>query len=332
MDDRMEKESIVLQEAEWIREQAKKRLEAEEESWEIIQEQQKLLDEKYKEIEEDLNQTNQMRRYHEGCREDMHAQVFFLHGISEDKLQGLKEYGNARFQGLAAAVVVCSAAFTVLCGYQYGVTDPVTLFMGACVGVESALLSQIGRTAKFFEFINKLLFLLPLPAMVSVFVCRNYYPEFLEPAMGIGGIGGLALMLFGILPYFLYHPYRLERQNIRDARYDLKELKQMAEKAVRRNRKKRIRMEKRQAGKEVRAAARKSRQQNREKAREERRKERGLIQEPEQKRLEDPVVLDEQTEWNQEQENGQEEENAVQAYHRENILVRMRKFCEKVVQ
>ena len=99
-------ESERIQRAEWIHEQVKLQREAEDEAWEKIMEEQKLLTERRRSIDADINSNRELKRYHEDCMEDITDQVYSLHGISVDKLEGIKEYRNALFRG-EAFIVFC---------------------------------------------------------------------------------------------------------------------------------------------------------------------------------------------------------------------------------
>ena len=65
--------------------------EAEDEAWEKIMEEQKLLTERRRSIDADINSNRELKRYHEDCMEDITDQVYSLHGISVDKAEGDKE-------------------------------------------------------------------------------------------------------------------------------------------------------------------------------------------------------------------------------------------------
>ena len=53
-------------------------------------EEQKLLTERRRSIDADINSNRELKRYHEDCMEDITDQVYSLHGISVDKLEGIK--------------------------------------------------------------------------------------------------------------------------------------------------------------------------------------------------------------------------------------------------
>lgn len=56
-------------------------------------EEQKLLTERRRSIDADINSNRELKRYHEDCMEDITDQVYSLHGISVDKLEGIKSTG-----------------------------------------------------------------------------------------------------------------------------------------------------------------------------------------------------------------------------------------------
>ena len=116
-------ESERIQRAEWIHEQVKLQREAEDEAWEKIMEEQKLLTERRRSIDADINSNKELKRYHEDCMEDITDQVYSLHGISVDKLEGIKEYKNALFRGEAFIVFCISVIMAAIVAYAYGPTS-----------------------------------------------------------------------------------------------------------------------------------------------------------------------------------------------------------------
>lgn len=262
----MANESLRVQESEWILAQARERHKLEEEAWEHIQEEQQLLNERYRSIEAELNKTKEISRYHENFRNDLEEQMLALHGLSQDKLQGMKEYKNARYQGMAVAIFICSIAIAVICGWQYGITSQLTLFMGICVATEGALLSQEGRRGRAIDWMCRVLYMLPLPAMAGMYTCSKLWPEHLELAMSAAAITAMVIVIIGTVSYFLRNPYRLERKRVREARSDLKELEQLAHKAVKKNIKSRKRQERLEEKQTRRAAAKQERKTRKEAA------------------------------------------------------------------
>ena len=71
-------ESERIQRAEWIHEQVKLQREAEDEAWEKIMEEQKLLTERRRSIDADISSNRELKRYHEDCMEDITDQVYSL--------------------------------------------------------------------------------------------------------------------------------------------------------------------------------------------------------------------------------------------------------------
>ncbi len=240
-------ESLRVQKAEWVRTQLEAQRQNDARAWERLVEEQKALNERNLSIESDMNRNRHLQRYEQECVEDLRAQVYALHGISEDKLEGMQAYKDARYQGMAAAVFVISLAMTVVGGFFFGVLSEVTLFMLGCLGIEGALLSQEGRRGKFLDAVCRFLYMLPLPAMLAVFFCYMMEFPIYKNIMYWGVIAAAAILVIGTVSYFVHNPYRRERRNIREARADLKEVEQNAKKAVRRNQKLREKEEKRAA-------------------------------------------------------------------------------------
>ena len=64
-------ESERIQRAEWIHDQVKLQREREDETWEKIMEEQKLITERMRSIDDDISRNRELERYHEGCLEDI---------------------------------------------------------------------------------------------------------------------------------------------------------------------------------------------------------------------------------------------------------------------
>ena len=228
-------ESERIQRAEWIHEQVKLQREAEDEAWEKIMEEQKLLTERRRSI-------------------------YSLHGISVDKLEGIKEYKNALFRGEAFIVFCISVIMTAIVAYAYGPTSQLCLYILMCVGAEGALLSQKRKNILFF---------IPLILIAAEMIGYKLYPQYLEYVTMAGEALALLLMMIGTVGYFVHNPYRKDRKNIKAAKSDLKELHKVAKKSVRKNKKSRIKSEAKeaklaakQAKRETKAAIKEQKRQN----------------------------------------------------------------------
>ena len=248
-------ESERIQRAEWIHEQVKLQREAEDEAWEKIMEEQKLLTERRRSIDADINSNRD-----EDCMEDITDQVYSLHGISVDKLEGIKEYRNALFRGEAFIVFCISVIMAAIVAYAYGPTSQLCLYVLMCVGAEGALLSQKRKNILFF---------IPLILIAAEMAGYKLYPQYLEYVTMAGEALALLLMMIGTVGYFVHNPYRKDRKNIKAAKSDLKELHKVAKKSVKKNKKSRIKNEAKeaklaakQAKRETKAAIKEQKRQN----------------------------------------------------------------------
>lgn len=238
-------ESERIQRAEWIHEQVKLQRRMEDEAWEKLMEEQKLLTERRRSIDEDIDRNRELKRYHEGCMEDITDQVYSLHGISADKLEGMKEYKNALFRGEAFIVFAISVIMAALAAYAYGPTSQICLFMLVCIGTEGALLSQKRKNILFF---------IPLLMIAAVMISYKLYPEYLAYVIMAGEAIALLLVIVSTAGYFMHNPYRKDKKNIRAAKSDLKELHKVARKSVKKNQKNRVKLEAKQAKRDAKAA------------------------------------------------------------------------------
>lgn len=242
-----EEESLRVQKANWIREQVEKQREIENATRERIEQEQKILDEMKRSTEEHLERTKELRQFNEDTRSQMRAQVYELNGLSEDKLQGMKEYKNAYYQGMALAFFLLSIALVGFSGFLHGFDSQICLFMVAFAGIEGALLSQESKRSRLLEAVCRFLYILMFPAMLVVFICYELeFPEY-QRLLPVFVMAGCVILVLGTIAYFVYNPYRKDRKKIRSVKEDLKEIEDAAEKAVKRNQKRRKRQEARLA-------------------------------------------------------------------------------------
>lgn len=236
-------ESERVQRAEWIHDQVKLQREREDETWEKIMEEQKLITERMRSIDDDISRNRELERYHEGCLEDITDQVYSLHGVTTDKLEGMTRYKNAKFQGEATVVFAMSIMIAVIAAYAYGVTSQVCMFMLLCIGAEGALLSGPHKKRNLLGGIFRTLFFVPVILMAAEVISFKYYEDYYEYVTMIGEAAAILLVVIGTATYFLYNPYRKDKKYVKEAQADLKELHKAARKSVKKNQKLRMKNE-----------------------------------------------------------------------------------------
>ncbi len=238
------KESLRVQKTDYIRQQMQKRMEYEDAVMTQLLQEQRVIDGMQKKISENLEQTEASSKYNQEFKESMNAQIYALHGISADKLEGMREYKKAYYQGSAFSLFLLSAALIILCGMLHGFQSEICVFMLAFTGIEGTLLAQEKKRWKIVDWLCKLLYLFMFPIMMIMFVC--YELEY--PAYGIfmpyATAGGLGVLVFASVSYFLYNPYRGIRKKVRDARAQIGDIEKIARKEVRKNQKARVKEEK----------------------------------------------------------------------------------------
>ena len=231
------KESMRVQKTEYVRQQMIKRKEAEDALLLKLMEEQKVIDSLQKEIRDNLEQTEESSRYNQEVQEDINAQIYALHGISQDKIEGMREYKQAYYKGCACAMFFLSAALVILCGVLHGFQSEICIFMLSFTGMEGALLSQEKKRLKVLYYIGRLLYLLIFPVMLVMFVFYELkYPEYdmLLPYMVIAAV---CILVLAAISSFLYNPYRSARKKVRDARDHIEDIEKSARKEVRKNKK-----------------------------------------------------------------------------------------------
>lgn len=238
------KESMRVQKTEYIRQQMRRRQESEDALMAQLLEEQRVIDGLQKKINENLEQTEASSRYNKEFKESMNAQIYALHGISEDKLEGMREYKNAYYQGSAFSLFLLSAALIVLCGVLHGFQSEICVFMLAYTGIEGALLAQENKRWKIVDWLCKLLYLMMFPVMMLIFVCYELrYPEY-GIFMPYATAAGVGVLVFATISYFLYSPYRNVRKRVREAKNHIEDIEKIAKKEVRKNQKTRVKEEK----------------------------------------------------------------------------------------
>lgn len=260
------KESVRVQKTEYIRQQLKQRQEAEDALLVRLMQEQQVIDSLQGQIHENLEQTELSGKFNKEFKERINSQIYELHGVSNDKLEGMREYKNAYYQGCAAALFAMSAALILLCGFLHGFGSQLCLFMFSYTAVEGALLAQSKKRRKIVDWLCRGLYLLLFPLMLGMFVCYELgYPQYSQflPYLTAAGI---VILIFATLSFFLFNPYRGVKRNVREAKAHISDIEKIAGKEVKRNLKKRRREEKRmrkKARREERSSARRVRRESR---------------------------------------------------------------------
>ncbi|MCI8484101.1 MAG: hypothetical protein HFH41_07155 [Lachnospiraceae bacterium] len=240
------KENLRIQKTEWIYNQIQKQRAAEDALFEQIRQEQDVLDTLNQSIENNMNRTKEARKYNQEFQENMNAQVYAMYGITEDKLQGIREYKNAYYQGCAFSLFLLSMVLVGLCGMLHGFQSQICLFMIAFSGIEGALLTQEKKRGRLLDLCCKGIYLLMFPLMMVIFVCYELdYPEYniLLPILAVFGIG---VLVIGTAAYFFYNPYRKEKKKVGEAKDAIRGIEKTAKKEVKKNQKVREKWEKKQ--------------------------------------------------------------------------------------
>lgn len=260
------KESPRIQKTEYIRQQMLRRREKEDELMTQLLQEQNVIDTFRDQISDGLRQTDELSRYNLELKENMTEQIYSLHGISMDKLEGMREYKNAIRRGCNTILFLLSVSLTVVCGVLYGFQSELCLLMLACIGVEGAILAIDRSDYPVISFLCRILYILIFPAMLGLFICYELKMPVYELILPYASIAGIIILVIAALPYFLYNPYRSIKKSLRDAKAQMKEVEKTARKEVDKNQKIREKEEKKEQirqQKEDRAAQKKARKQNR---------------------------------------------------------------------
>ena len=216
-----------------LQEEAERQNEIEKQRGRRIRQEQEYIDQMSLTVDAHLRSTKEEQRYNEAFEARIREEVYRMHDISEDKLEGMTEYRNAWAQGAAFALFFLSLVLFFLCGILHGFGSDICLFMAFYTAIEGTLLSNRKKQNVFFGAFIKVLYLLLFPSMMVIFVC--YELGFAEYAflVPIFSVAGVVILMLGAISYFLYDPYRAARRSRRKADGYIREMERAAVKEVR---------------------------------------------------------------------------------------------------
>ena len=93
-----DRESLRVQKTAYLRRQLARRRQEEDARWEQLVQEQQVIDRLQEDMDGDMDWMEESRRYHQNLKEDLNAQIYALHGVSADKLEGMREYGQAYYR------------------------------------------------------------------------------------------------------------------------------------------------------------------------------------------------------------------------------------------
>ena len=212
-----------------------------------IRQEQEYIDRMRLSVENHLRNTKEEQRYNEQFEERIRTEVYRMHGISEDKLQGMTEYRNAWYQGTAFAMFFLSLVLIAICGILHGFGSEICIFMAFYTAIEGALLSNGRKQSLFFTVLTKGVYLLLFPVMLVTFTCYELGFEEYALLVPVFAVAGVVVLMIGALSYFLYDPYRMDRRNRKKANRYIVEIEKAALKEVRLKERAFAKQEKKQA-------------------------------------------------------------------------------------
>ena len=216
-----------------LEEEAKRQSEIEKLRARRIRQEQEYIDQMSLSVESHLRATKEEQQYNEQFEERIRTEIYRMHGISEDKLQGMTEYRNAWYQGTAFARFFLSIVLIAICGVLHGFGSEICIFMAFYTAIEGALLSNGRKQSLFFTVLTKGVYLLLFPVMLVTFTCYELGFEEYALLVPVFTVAGVVVLMIGALSYFLYDPYRVDRRNRKKANRYIVEIEKAALKEVR---------------------------------------------------------------------------------------------------
>ena len=213
-----------------LKREAERQSELEEIRTKRIHKEQEYIDHMIVSVEANMKNSEEGRQYNEEFERKIREQVYKMHGISEDKRNGMERYRAAYYQGAAFALFFLSVLLVVLCGILHGFASEVCLFMAFFTAIEGTLLTNGKKCVALFDTVIRVLYLLLFPAMMVIFVC--YELGFKEYGLLCPIFTAAGLIILCIGSYFAYDPYRQDRKDRRRAENYLRDMERAAQKDV----------------------------------------------------------------------------------------------------
>jgi hypothetical protein len=134
-----------------LEEEAKRQNELEQLRSKRIRQQQEYINRMIDSVEANLKNTKEEQKLNEEFERHIRTEVYRMHGISEDKLQGMEERRNAWYQGAAFALFFLSLILVAVCGVLHGFGSELCIFMAFYTAIEGTLLSNGRKQAAFLS-------------------------------------------------------------------------------------------------------------------------------------------------------------------------------------
>ena len=238
--------SLKVQKTAYIKQQMERQRAAEDARLEYLMKEQEVIDGLRETIDDSMWQTEDVRKYNREFQEQMNMQIYEAHGITADKLTGMKEYKNALYRGAATVMFLLSLAMTILCGALFGFKEDVCILMFAYSAMEGTLLFRKEKQFPVLDIICRTFYMLTFPMMLVMFVCFALEYEVYEMFLPYAVILGVVVMFVSTLSYFLYDPYRQDKKMVQDAKKKIRDIERTVEKEVRKEQKEIRREQKKQ--------------------------------------------------------------------------------------
>ena len=184
------------------------------------------------EVNDNLEYSREEKSVNNEFEHRIRTEVYQMHGISNDKVQGMEERSNALYQGAAFALLFLSTVLVILCGILHGFGSQICMFMAFYTALQASLLTTRRLKIQLVEAITHIIYLLLFPIMLVLFVCFELGYSQYETFLPVYIVAGMIILLLSVSSYFLYDPYRQDRKNVKKADRYIAEMEKTALKDV----------------------------------------------------------------------------------------------------
>ena len=152
------------------------------------------------------------------------AEILRKHGINVDQLKGMEEYSNNGFRGMALVMYAITGALILAAGIVCGPASKICICALLALATEGCLLSQESRRRYVLRIPCRVLFMLPFPMCLALFICQvagavNLAVDIL---VLIYEVICLVFIIFGTVCFFIVDPYHTDRRRVKAARAEMK--------------------------------------------------------------------------------------------------------------
>lgn len=199
-----------------------------------LEQEQAYLQKMMADVESDLRASDADRAFNDQYEAQLREQVYRMHGISADRLEGMAQTRQAWYRGAAFSLFLLSVLLFAACGAVHGFSAQLTLFVAFYTGIEGALLAAGQTPNRVLRILLKILYLLLFPAMMVIFTCYELgFTDYYTKLLPVFTVVGVVVLAAAAASYFVQDHYHDVRRTCRQAERYMRKLEKAADRELR---------------------------------------------------------------------------------------------------